>query len=269
MKKAFVLILTICLLLIFTNGCSPQTNSNHISQNPEAKIAFLQYTWDGWGVSVKYLGDCDAADRIIMALDSMKETGETVKKISNDVLAIGSVSRHLPVERGTLWLEIGDKIYRLTPDLSQICLVETHFGEGKVLAITDEFKTDVNNARHYAPYDYYLGTYNSGDDTVELNNVFKSDSSVKLRITDIKVECEYDPQNIITVELISTTDQEVTIELSCQQSSDNLALGSSKTMTLKKDIPTTVELTFGGWPDSRYWISLAVENTRAEITINP
>ena len=89
MKKAFVLILTICLLLIFTNGCSQQTNSNHLSQNPansnhlsqnpDVKIAFLQYTWDGWGVSVKYLGDCDAADRIIMALNSMKETDETVK----------------------------------------------------------------------------------------------------------------------------------------------------------------------------------------------
>lgn len=288
MRKKLALLLAVCLLLICASGClsnnatepstTPSTtsttapatpNSNQDYKDPNAKITFLQYAWDGWGISVKYLGESEVTDRIITALDTMKETGETVKKISNDVISIGSVSKSLPVERGTMWMEIGDNIYRLTPDLSQLCLVETHFGKGKVLAITDEFKTDVNSAWNYAPYDYFIGAYHQGDETVELMNVFQAASTVKLSIKDIKVEREYHPQNTITVELLSTIDQEVTINLRCQQSDDNMALGSSKSVSLEKDTATTVELTFGGWPNTYYWIYIKVANTRAEIEIQP
>jgi hypothetical protein len=269
MEKKLALLLAICLLLICASGCFSNNVYNQDYKDPDAKITFLQYTWDGWGISVKYLGESEVTDRIITALDTMKETGETVKKISNDVISIGSVSKSLPVERGTMWMEIGDNIYRLTPDLSQLYLVETHFGKGKVLAITDEFKTDVNSAWNYAPYDYFIGEYHQGDETVELTNVFQAASTVKLSIKDIKVEREYDPQNTITVELISTIDQEVTINLRCQQSDDNMALGSSKSVSLEKDTPTTVELTFGGWPNTYYWIYLKVANTRVEMKIQP
>ena len=269
MRKKLALLLAVYLLLICASGCFSNNNSNQDYKDPNAKITFLQYAWDGWGISVKYLGESEVTDRIITALDTMKETGETVKKISNDVISIGSVSKSLPVERGTMWMEIGDNIYRLTPDLSQLCLVETHFGKGKVLSITDEFKTDVNSAWNYAPYDYFIGEYHQGDETVELMNVFQAASTVKLSIKDIKVEREYDPQNTITVELLSTIDQEVTINLRCQQSDDNMALGSSKSVSLEKDTATTVELTFGGWPNTYYWIYLKVANTRAEIKIQP
>lgn len=107
-----------------------------------------------------------------------------------------------------MWIESSGNIYRLTPDLSQICLVETHLDEGKVLEITDEFITNVNNAWHYAPYDYYKGTYNKGDSTVDLKSVFESGSSLQLSIKKISVESKYDPQNTITVELVSAVDNE-------------------------------------------------------------
>ena len=168
-----------------------------------------------------------------------------------------------------MWIESGNKIYRLTPDLSQICLVETHFGEGKVLEMTDAFKTNVNNAWHYAPYDYYKGTYNKGDYTVDLESVFKSGSTVQLSIKKIQIESGYDPNNTITVELISSVDQELNIKLHCQQSDDNLAAGDYKTLQLKKGEPTTVDLTFGGWPDCTYWVYIEADLTKAEITINP
>lgn len=233
----------------------------------EVEIKLLQYTWDGWGISQKTVGACDVAYNIIDALKAMKETGETVPKISDEVFEIfgGPYS----AERGTMWIESGNKIYRLTPGLSQICLVETHFGKGKVLEMTDAFKTNVNNAWHYAPYDYYKGTYNKGDYTVDLESVFKSGSTVQLSIKKIQIESGYDPNNTITVELISSVDQELNIKLHCQQSDDNLAAGDYKTLQLKKGEPTTVDLTFGGWPNSTYWVYIEADLTKAEITINP
>ena len=235
----------------------------------EVEIKLLQYTWDGWGISQKTVGACDVAYNIIDALKAMKETGETVPKISDEVfdeIDGGPYS----AERGTMWIESGNKIYRLTPDLSQICLVETHFGEGKVLEMTEEFKTNVNNAWHYAPYDYFKGTYNKGDSTVELNRVFESGSSVDISIIEIKIDSSsYDPFNTILIELISSVDQEVAVKLHCQQSDDNLARGDAKTVELQKGVPATVELGFGGWPDCTYWVYIEADFTKAEITINP
>lgn len=244
-----------------------QLNEEPTHSGYEVEVELFQYTWDGWGISTKTVGACDVAYNIIDALKAMKETGETVPKISDEVFEIGG--GQYAAERGTMWIESGNKIYRLTPDLSQICLVETPFGEGKVLEITDAFKTNVNNAWHYAPYDYYKGTYNKGDSTVELNSVFKSGSTVQLSIKKIHIESGYDPKNTITVELISSVDQEVNIKLHCQQSDDNLAAGDYRTVQLKKGEPTTVDLTFGGWPNFTYWVYIEADFTKAEITINP
>ena len=244
-----------------------QLNEEQLPSGYEVEIELFQYTWDGWGISTKTVGACDVAYNIIDALKAMKETGETVPKISDEVFEIDG--GQYAAERGTMWIESGNKIYRLTPDLSQICLVETHFGEGKVLEITDAFKTNVNNAWHYAPYDYYKGTYNKGDYTVNLTSVFKSGSTVQLSIKKIQIESGYDPNNTITVELISSVDQEVNIKLHCQQSDDNLAAGDYRTVQLKKGEPTTVDLTFGGWPNFTYWVYIEADYTKAEITINP
>lgn len=252
-----------CLIV----GEEENLNDDLTHSGYEVEVKLLQYTWDGWGISTKTVGACGVAYNIIDALKAMKETGETVPKISDEVFEIGG--GQYSAERGTMWIESSGKIYRLTPDLSQICLVKTHFGEGKVLEITDEFKTNVNNAWHYAPYDYYKGTYNKGDYTVDLTSVFKSGSSIKLNIKKIQIESGYDPNNTITIELISSVDQEVNIKLRCQQSDDNLATGDYKTVQLKKGEPTTVDLTFGGWPNFTYWVYIEADFTKAEITINP
>ena len=244
-----------------------QLNEEPTHSGYEVEVELFQYTWDGWGISTKTVGACDVAYNIIDALKAMKETGETVPKTSDEVFEIGG--GQYAAERGTMWIESGNKLYRLTPDLSQICLVETHFGEGRVLEMTKEFMTNVNNAWHYAPYDYYKGTYNKGDYTVNLTSVFKSGSTVQLSIKKIQIESGYDPNNTITVELISSVDHEVNIKLHCQQSEDNLAAGDSKSVQLEKGVPTTVDLTFGGWPNFTYWVYIEADSTKAEITINP
>ena len=230
-------------------------------------LKMLQYSWDGWGISVKSLKASAAVNNVVDALKELKETGEIAPKISDDELEPGP--SNYPVKRGTMWIENDGKIYRLGPSMSDICLVETHFGKGKVLEITDELRTAASRAWSYAPRDYHKGVYNKGDKTVELTNVFDSTSSVELRIKSICIEAEYNPQNSITIELISMIDQQITIDLDCQCSVDYLAEGDNKTVWLSKDIPTTVELTFDGWETSRYWVYIRADNTVVEIEVNP
>ena len=91
--------------------------------------------------------------RIVDALDTLKETGEVTESIFDESLPIGN---------RTVWIEAEGKIYRLTSYLSQICLVETHFGEGRVLQMTKELKEDLNDVWDYAPRNTYLGEYSYG-----------------------------------------------------------------------------------------------------------
>lgn len=247
-------------------------NSEEISVSvAEGKIRILQYTWDGWGISYKTIEDCDTLYNIIDYLKNAKETGKTTEKISDDVLELGG--GEYPVERGTMWIEWGNKIYRLSHDRALLCLVDTHFGEGEVLEVTEEFLTNVNNAWYYVPYDYYIGTYNKSDDSFEYKHIFESPSSVQITVKSIEIANGSDfgdgAVNKITVELLSTTDQEVQIDLDCRQSEDNLGLGDSKTVQLKKDVPVTVELSFIGWSDFCYWIYIQVDYTMARIEIHP
>lgn len=233
----------------------------------EAGVRILQYNWDGWGITCKTVEACDTAYVIIQALDSMMETGEIVEKISDDVLRYdGGV---YPVETGTMWIETDNRIYRITRGMTQICRVKAHFGEGRVLEMSDEFISAVRDAWNYVPFDYYKGTYKGGDRTFELKHVFQSESSVQLSVLDINVEDNYDPHNTIIVELISNIDQIATIYLDCRKSDDNLAEGDNKIVKLTAGVPVTVGLTFGGWKDYGYRIYLGIDYTRVQIAIEP
>lgn len=244
--------------------------SERISTQPvkeETELRFLQYTWDGWGISIKTVGNCDVGTRIRDALSVMPETGETAPKISDDTLQLGG--GQYPVDRGTMWIEWENRIWRLTLEPAQLCLVETHLGEGRILQMPEGFLKDVNDAWRYAPYDYYRGTYRNGEKTVNLENVYQASTTVAMCVKDIHVESSHDPHNTITLELTSTVDQTVELKLRCQQSDDNLTRGDDEILELKKDVPQTVELEFGGWKDARYWICMEAANTKAEIIIEP
>lgn len=285
MNRILAIILILVTVLASLTGCvtSPSSinesvdiesvdSSEEISLSfDEGKIRIIQYTWDGWGISYKTIEACDTLYNIIDYLKNAKETGKTTEKISDDVLELGG--GEYPVERGTIWIEWGNKIYRLSHDRSLLCLVDTHFGEGEVLEVTEEFLTNVNNAWYYVPYDYYIGTYRNSDDTFEFKHIFESPSSVQITVKSIEIANGSDfgdgAVNKITVELLSTTDQEITIDLDCRQSDDNLGEGDSKTVQLKKDVPVTVKLSFSGWSDFYYWIYIKADYTMARIEIHP
>ena len=242
------------------------------SKDPEesgyqAAVKLMRYNWDGWGVSTKVVATCDLAYSIIDALEDMTETGETVKKISNDV--VDESATQLPIERGTLWIEAGSKIYRIDPDFTQLCRVDGHLGKGYVMNVSEQVKKMISDAWQYHPYDYYTGSYNNETDEIKINHVYDAPSTVHVHIKKVEVVNDHDPKNKISLELVSTVDQTISVSLFCSQSGDNLAEGDFKDITLKSGSAETIELSFGGWKDFNYWIDISIDNTKINLRIEP
>ena len=241
--------------------------SGNTDSGYQSAIKMMRYNWDGYGISTKWIETSDIVYSIIDAAEKLTETGETVEKISDAV--VDENSTELPIERGTLWLEIGSKIYRIDPDFEQLCRVDGHLGSGYVMNASEQFKKMIIDAWQYHPYDYYAGNYNNETNEIKLNHVYNAPSTVQVQIKKVEIVNDYDPKNKITLELISTVDQSVSISLLCSQSNDNLADGDRKEIVLTAKEAETVELTFGGWKDFSYWIDISVDNTRINLRIEP
>lgn len=232
----------------------------------ETTVKMLQFAWSGYGISTKTISTCDLAYSIIDALAAMPETGKTAEKISDDIL--DEDMNQPPVDPGTMWIEVGSKIYRLDPDLTEFCRVESHLGAGYVLDMNDEFRKMLSDAWQYYPYDFYTGSYKNSTGEIELYHVFEAESSVHVHIKELSVESKFNSVNSIKLELLSGTDQTVEISLHSAQSDDNLAAGDYREISLTKNKPEAVELSFGGW-EYTYWITLTVDNTRVNLRIEP
>ena len=235
----------------------------------ELSIKFLNYSFGGIGT--KTLSQCDIVDRISDALKNANKTGETVEKISDDV--IDDYTYDLPVQYGTLWLEIGTDIYRIDSEFGRLCRVDTHLGEGIVLEFGEDLRKDIIDAYQYyrtpdIPLDYYSGTYTRSTDTFEINHLHDAYSSVGVKLKDFDVSAVGGLSNKVVLELVSDRDKTVFISVESQQSDDVIGGGSSKTVDLKKGVVETVELDFGGFR-SRYWINISIDNIIFYIVIDP
>ncbi len=236
---------------------------------PSMKYEFeiLQYDWSGNGVSTKKIEGKEIFNKFVYLIAYMEPTGEKAEKISNK-----SFDEHdlpLPAERGTKWISLGNALYRINPDMNEICEVESHYGGGLILNATDEFFELLRNTWYHYPYDSYSGRYKIGGDVPELNHLFEAESALSVKIKDINITTDAntsDLGNTITLEIISETGGEFKIGLDCYASDDNLALGESKTVTIKAGEAQTITLGFGGFPYD-YWIMIKADNTKVEIGI--
>ncbi len=280
MKKVMLLTLALllaCSLFCFV-GCEPKSNLNveylpdttvrpSEGGDSDAIVKIIQYTWDGWGTSYKTITGA-AADRMIRLLEALPSTGETQSAISSfaDFPEPGTAC-DLPAERGTKWVEADGKIYRLDPNSSEIVLVKKHLGKGTILGNVEECCREIENAWNYWPSDCWNGTYKDGKLT--MGHRYAADTTVTIKVKSMSIVNDHHPENSMTVELISSIDQTVTIQLNCQASSDNLARGDKKTVALVAGEPETVELTFGGFHGFTYDVNLTVGNTRMTIVVDP
>ncbi len=234
----------------------------------EAGFKMLRYNWDGYGIGRKEINTCDLGYAIIDCLSKLQETGDVIPKISEDV--VNEFAVELPVTRGTVWIECGSVgLFRLNPEMTEICKVQTHLGEGKVLQMTDTLKELLRQAWYYHPYDYWSGAYENG--TVSLQQIYKTDSAVEwVEIESIHIENKIDSQNNkITLRIIANESKTVNARLESYQSDDNLGSNDVKEIELAKGNETTVEFTFYGFYNYSYWVSITIDNTRIILTINP
>ena len=231
------------------------------------EIRLIRYHWAGYGVSTKTIQAGELADQIIEALKAATETGEKEPWISD--AAVNESYGYLPVERGTMWIEVDDMIYRLKPDLSGICRVDSHLGGGKVLTMSEQLRYLINAAWYCYPNDYYTGTYKNATGELTLEHFYTAETSVAVSVGQLEVSKKWDQYSAVTLELLSSVDQTATVTLNCFQSDDNLGAGDHKELTLTAGEAQTVKLSFKGWPNYAYWISITVDNTRIEIKIEP
>lgn len=285
MKKVFFFILFSIMLFLVLSGCTDTDTTNNSTDTTDLQeqtavteetvlaneLYILRYPSSGWGgISVKKLKESDFVLRIINALENLNETDKTAEKLSDEPFNPNRLPDNCPAEVNTLWIETKGKLYRITNDYSQICRVDTHFGEGVILEMTDELKKDLINAWQYAPYNTFIATVKRGDENVEIKNVFSAESTVEITVKEIKLDNSYENQNnSITLEITSSVNQTLEIDFASQQSDDNFGTMDSKSVTLSKDTPEEVTFDFWGWRDVTYGVNVSVENTRVRLIINP
>lgn len=239
----------------------------------ETHIEMMRYAWDSWGLNGKEIAFDEPAYSIIDALAGLKETGEIAPALSDETVDLPSMVGYnvgLSAPPGTMWIRSSGKIYRLDPEMKQLCRVETYMGEGRVLEFTEELKHLIVCAWEYYPYDYYSGTFNEKTRELTLSNVYSKPSSVSVRVTGIKLADEYDrvaKKNRITVELVSDRDQYVTVFAQCRQSEDNIGMGEQKQISMRAGEAKTVELAFSGWMEFNFQVSVTAGNTYVNIDI--
>ena len=103
-------------------------------------------------------------------------------------------------------------------------------------------------------------------------DVYAAESDVDIFVKDLYIDVNpknYDPQNNVTVEVVAKKDIKTKISLFCAQSSDNLAYGEQKELTLKAGIKQTLTLEFSGWTRFSFTLEIRAENTKVSIFIDP
>ena len=256
-----VLSVIICVSLLFSCSGSQEV----IDDDPCLKM--LRYSWDGYGVSTKEIDPCDLRDTIIDQLSALQETGNDIPKISNE--KVYELSGELPTERGTVWLDCGKLgLFRLNPEMTEICRVKTHLGNGKEVQMTDELKELLYQAGYYHPNDCWSGSYENGE--VTLNRVYEAESIVEnVKIESVHIEnVHHSKNNKITLVITSKENKVSKVSFQSYQSSDSLGSMGTKEIELIEGGDTSVELVFDGFY-SPYFLSITIDNTKVDLTIDP
>ena len=164
-------------------------------------------------------------------------------------------------------MEADGKIYRIDPELTEISLVKRHLGKGTILSDAEVCLEEIGNALWYWPWDYWDGTYQGGKLTME--HKYAAETTVTVNILNMNVINALHPDNSMTVELISSIDQTITVRVTCQHSSDNLSNGDNKTVELVAGEATTVDLSFGGFDNDVYDVVIFAGKTRVSLRVDP
>ena len=266
MKRIIALILA--LILAAVCGCTAQPDASGERTTAASGYAdtVVLYRFDGYGVGTKNIDGILAHD-IIGAVSSLEKTGGTQPEIEGEFHL--DMATYISVDhRFMIWLDCGSAgLYRVNPDRTEICMVQSYLGKGETLKMTDELGSLIRDAWYYYPNDVWSGTYRNG--AVTLRRVYEMDSAVAdVKIDEVRLGKDHNEVGSITLTLTGRMDKDVEVTLFSRQSDDNLGLGDHAEVFLKKGGETTVTLDFSGF-DVQFYLAVTVDNTRIDLTVVP
>jgi len=234
-------------------------------ESEENVLVMKQYRWDKWGFDTKIIRGSSAVMLTDMLL-ACRPNGESAQALSDNLL-LDENEWDQPCEPGTMWIETAGSIYRLSPGFKTIASVTGHLGAGEVLTMDEQLKEEINRVWRYWPKDCWEGRYEKGILTME--HKYKASSDVSAVIQDIEVKQNPKEENTMLIEFVSAKDMVLKAELDCYHSDDNLGVGDHETLELKAGEAQTVELSFTGFWDKSYFVSIEADHTWIEITVVP
>ncbi len=241
----------------------------------DVTVRLRQYTWDGWGITSKAL-DPQAAARLLEKLRALRPTGEYTEALAPGTMA-EEYEIDVPgaIERGTYWIEAEGQVYRLSPDLDAIWLVDRHYGSGQKLNADDAFFDIFYDYWQYHPYDSYVVTYEGDEFTV--NHVYEATAPIRVELVELQpdfltddIVASAEAQHKITLRITAPEqDIQTRIDLQVQYSDDHLLLGSGVDLTLEAGVPQTVTLTYPGCLSWGFEVNIFIENVRIYLHHRP
>ncbi|MCR5693809.1 MAG: hypothetical protein K6G89_02415 [Clostridia bacterium] len=276
-KLICLLALAMCLPLLFGCGApgseggdassaAPGPTSEAIGETADYEIKMILLDWSGYGVGTKLLDKSPLTDAIESEIEKAENAlggrDKVYGRIPNEYI------RDIPAEKGTLWLEIGKYVYRVTPDISEIFIVRDLSDKGNELEMSHELKQLITNAWFYYPYDYYTGVFDGADGSLLIEHPYIAGSAVSLNDVRVELGGEGEETNKVVLELLAAKDITVDLYVESYQSSDYFGSGETKTVTLEADVPQTVEMSFLGF-NIYYYVRISADNTVVELKILP
>ncbi|MBR3299397.1 MAG: hypothetical protein IKI64_09390 [Clostridia bacterium] len=234
-------------------------------QTIDTSIKLIRYDPYGFGTKVMTLPPSELTTSIIDYLAKNRGSGEVCEKLSDE--AFDENASYMPVEPGTLWLEVYSDIYRVSPDFDKIWRVDGHFGEGTALSAGFAYNL-IKNA-WYEDYQFDFTPESEYDRPIieSFHHTFDG-GSIDVNIKSIETRGEVEPANAIILELVSSVDLTVDIKLRCTESIGGTPQFDSKRVELKAGIGTELELAFDGWPESTNYLTITIGNMRIEIYVS-
>ncbi len=264
----------------------PEQGSDNIE--PMADLSILQLILadihpgaPGPSTSQTTLSQSHVAYELKELLATATKTGETVPEIAAEAGSMDNLialsrdayekGEEMPLPFGTRWLWIGEKQYRISPDLSRVCLINRTLGEGEVIAVTPELKEKLSACIRQPVVNAYTGACVDGKFTLE--HTEKTVTPVHLHLISLE---QIDLQNgtyvnRLTLQVFSSVEQEVSIHLQAMASADVEWGQDSAKVTVPAGTAQTVVLEFSAGKSSgnyaSYYFDLSAAKNSYHINV--
>ena len=290
MKSLLNKVLCLSLVLICVMGCASCSDDGR--QEQETEVTYSMDYKDRSALEAKHAdsterikiwryraagmwNDASMTDTIVtgmyasVLLEELSSLEPTDQKDTFDV-----------IKGGMTWVDDGNgNLYRIYSDGKSVAKVSDFYGEGTLLRGGDGILQLANKLCSSPGTNSYEAEYRDGK--LNVSQTYKTAADVKMKITDLHFEAKtkvdedgntVPTHHIIDVELVSTVDKTVIVEVNASMSGGCIVVmrdGDSKEVKLKAGKPKTVSLSFGADSDGEsYYVSVTTEDNSCRLLMS-